>query len=105
MAKLRPASYADVAPFRSAAARDHVSVSETRGTSWFLYEDGDELIGLCALMKLQAGARIKGVWVRPELRGKGHGRQMTLDLIKHAFDEMLLPRLEAYAHNPGFMKP
>jgi RimJ/RimL family protein N-acetyltransferase len=104
MAKLRPASYADVAPFRSAAARDHVSVSETRGTSWFLYEDG-ELIGLCALMKLQAGARIKGVWVRPELRGKGHGRQMTLDLIKHASDEMLLPRLEAYAHNPGFMKP
>ena len=102
MARLRQASFAEVQPFHNAAARDHVSISETRGTTWFLYEDGNKFIGLCALMALRAGARIKGVWMRPEFRGKGHGEQLTLDLIEYATEVLCLPRLEAFAHNPAF---
>jgi ribosomal protein S18 acetylase RimI-like enzyme len=102
MAKLRLASFAEVAPFKSAAARDHVSVSETRETYWFLYEDAGEMIGFCALLRTTLGGRVKGVWVKPELRGKGHGREMTLALIKQAINELFFLRLEALAHNPGF---
>jgi RimJ/RimL family protein N-acetyltransferase len=102
MAQLRPASFAEVRPFKSAAARDHVSVSQTRETSWFVYEQGGETIGICALMRTRLGGRIKGVWIDPRHRGRGHGSGMTAELIKCAIDELLLPRLEALAHNPAF---
>lgn len=101
-AKLRLASFIDVRPFKSAAARDHVSVSETRDTLWFVYEQGAEILGICALMRTKLGGRIKGVWIDPQHRGRGHGRQMTIELIKHATGELLFPRLEALAHNPAF---
>jgi ribosomal protein S18 acetylase RimI-like enzyme len=102
MPSLRPASFEDIAPFRSAAQRDHVSVSVTRDTRWFLYEESGVTLGYCALMTLRTGARIKGVWVRPEVRGRGHGMKMTKALIDFAVDEICAPRLEVYAHNPKF---
>jgi predicted GNAT family acetyltransferase len=103
MPSLRPASFEDIAPFRSAAQRDRVSVSVTRDTRWFLYEESGVTLGFCALMTpTRTGARIKGVWVRPEVRGRGHGTQMTKALIDLAVDEICAPRLEAYAHNPRF---
>jgi len=48
MASLRPASFEEIAPFRTAAARDHVSVSVTRDTRWFLYEESGVTLGFCA---------------------------------------------------------
>jgi ribosomal protein S18 acetylase RimI-like enzyme len=102
MAKLRQVDFAAVAPFKSAAARDRVSVSPTRDTFWFLYEDGPQIIGICALMRTTLGGRIKGVWVDPAHRGRGHGRQMTVDLIALAVDQMFFLRMEALAHNPAF---
>lgn len=102
MAALRPVEFAAVAPFKSVAARDHVSVSETRETFWFLYEDAGYVLGLCGLIRTPTGGRIKGVWVKPEHRGQGHGQAMTLELIKRAVDELFFLRLEALAHNPKF---
>ena len=100
---LRQVDYPTAAAFKSLAAKDHVSISDTMDTTWFLFEDGPFLVlGVCALMRRATGGRIKGVWVRPEHRGKGIGRQMTLALIEHAVDHMLCFRLEALAHNPAF---
>ena len=94
--------YAAVAPFKSAAARDQVSVSDTRETYWFLYKVDGELVGLCGLLRTTLGGRIKGVWVKPEHRGKGHGTSMTRELIRQAIDVLFFLRLEALAHNPAF---
>lgn len=102
MAVLRQVKFEDVASYKSAAARDHVSVSPTRDTFWFVYEEAGAVIGICALMRTALGGRVKGVWVDPARRGQGHGRQMTLDLIEHAVDELFFLRLEALAHNPKF---
>lgn len=103
MATLRRVEYADVSPFKSAAARDHVSVSDTRETFWFLYEDdAGALIGFCGLLRTPLGGRVKGVWVKPEFRGRGHGTAMTVALIQQATEELFFLRLEALAHNPKF---
>lgn len=102
MAALRRVSFNDVAPFKSAAARDHVSVADTRETFWFFYEQDGEFIGFCGVMRTALGARVKGVWVQPDLRGRGHGTEMTKQLIKMATDELLFFRMEALAHNPAF---
>jgi len=101
MATLRRVDYAEVAPFKSAAAKDHVSIADTRETFWFAYEDGPKLIGFCGLLRTAFGGRIKGIWVKPEFRGRGDGRAMTLALIKTAVDDLLFFRLEALAHNPA----
>ena len=102
MGTLQPADYSEVVPFKSAAARDHVSIGETRETHWFLWTDSGELVGLCGLMRTALGGRIKGVWVKPEFRGRGHGWATTLALIEHAVDELFYLRLEALALNPAF---
>lgn len=94
--------YADVAPFKSVAARDHVSISDTRDTFWFTYRFEGEVVGVCGLLRTALGGRIKGVWVKPVHRGKGHGARMTRDLIATAIDDLFFLRLEALAHNPGF---
>lgn len=102
MEKLRQVDFAAVAPFKSAAARDHVSVSPTRETYWFLYEDGPHILGICAVMRTTLGGRVKGVWIDPRHRKRGHGREMTGQLIRHAINELFFLRLEALAHNPEF---
>lgn len=106
MPALLDASYPeDVAPFRSAAAKEGVDLhSASLDTRWFRWAGDDGVtIGVCALKPVATGVRVKGVWVRPEHRGKGHGRAMTFALIERAGD---MPengsRIEAYAHNPEF---
>lgn len=101
MPQLLQVDYATVAPFKTAAARDHVSISDTRETFWFLWKD-EAVVGVCGVIRTTLGGRIKGVWVKPNLRGAGAGRQMTEALIKYAIDEMFFLRLEALAHNPAF---
>lgn len=102
VAQLRPADFAEVVKFKSPAARDRVSISLTRDTSWFIYEVEGEMVGLCGLMRRKEGGRIKGVWVKPGHRRQGHGRAMTDALIALATKENGWRRLEAYAHHPGF---
>lgn len=99
---LRRVSFQDVAPFKSAASRDHVSVADTRETFWFFYEVDGQMIGFCGVMRTALGGRIKGVWVKPEFRGQGHGTAMTKQLIQQATDDLLFLRMEALAHNPAF---
>lgn len=99
---LQRVEFADVQRWKSLAAAEHVSISETAGTSWHGWMVDGEMVGFCALMMARGGGRIKGVWVKPAHRHQGHGRQMTLALIHHATEDLLLGRLEALALNPAF---
>lgn len=101
--KLQPVDYEMVAPWRSAAAREHVAVAESPGTQWFVWlRPNNEIVGFCGLLRTRTGGRIKGVYVLPGCRGNGHGRAMTEALIWEATDGQLMQRLEALALNPAF---
>ncbi len=69
--------YREVAPFRTAAARERVSLSDTPATRWFVWrapgaEDETAIIGCCGLLlRPGAWARIKGVYVRPPVSRAG----------------------------------
>lgn len=97
---LQPIPYEQVAPFRSRAARDHVSLSPTATTKWYgAFLDGDSLAGVCGLLIGRTFARIRGVWVPRELRGEGIGSAMTEALIEQAPRGL---RLEVLAYNRAF---
>lgn len=90
----------------------------------FLAVDGDQILGCVALRGLGAGAcEMKRLYVRPDFRGKGLGRELTQAVIKAAreigYQRMRLDTLpgkmdraiamyrslgfreiEAYYHNP-----
>jgi GNAT superfamily N-acetyltransferase len=89
--------YNDVAQWRRAAARDRVALVDTRDTRWFRYGD----LACAGLLMLKGGARIKGVYVTPEARGKGIGTSLTEFLIELT-RSLGLGFVEAYAWNPGF---
>src|SRR5579883_1712468 len=72
--------YTDVAQWRRAAARERVALADTRETRWFRYGE----LACAGLLALQGGARIKGVYVTPEARGKGIGTALTEFLIELA---------------------
>lgn len=94
--------YADALPFKSQAARDGVSISDTKQTDWWAWGDPLDFIGVCGAIMTSRGARIKGVWVRPASRRQGHGGAMTLELIRVLTEERMICYLEALAMNPGF---
>lgn len=89
--------YADVAKFKSAAARDHVSVSPTKKTRWFKLPTGE---GFCGLIEVGAAVRIKGVYVHREYRGSGIGTKMTEELLTLAEREG--KPIEVLAYNAKF---
>lgn len=91
--------YSRVAPYRSAAAKEHVSVTDTKKTWWFEWPN----VGFCGLIEVRKGvrARIKGVYVYPEERGSGKGTVMTQELMEIA-ELMGYTELEAFALNPKF---
>lgn len=110
--------YREVAPWKAAAARERVSLSDTPATHWFVWrvpppsspsdtdgEDGEGepvAAGCCGLLLLPgAWARIKGVYVPPPYRGQGVGDAMTRALIAWA-RERYVSVLEVLAYNPGY---
>jgi GNAT superfamily N-acetyltransferase len=128
MGTLVEVPYREVAPFRTVAARERVSLSDTPATRWFVWRapgadagragagpgtpasrggnagvDGEwAIIGCCGLLLRPGGwARIKGVYVRPPYRGQGHGDAMTRALIAWA-RERCLSVLEVLAYNPAY---
>src|ERR1041384_5917769 len=99
---LSECKYETVKPYAGRAARDHVSVSDTRNTLWFTYGDNGSVAGICGLLLLANGsARVKGVWVEPQQRGRGTGTAMTEALIATA-KQRGTTRLECCAYNATF---
>lgn len=94
---LRAVSYGTIAPYKAQAARDRVSVSDTKNTQWYMLP-GQE--GFGALLQTADAVRVKGVYVFPEYRGEGLGTALTEALIRVAIATG--KTLEVLAYNPGF---
>lgn len=97
---VRQVEFAEVQPFASRAAREHVSISDTRGTRWFVVKKGDETVAVAGLLKAGAGYRIKGVYVTPGERGTGVGTALTEYLIAQCDNDFAM--VEVFAYNPTF---
>lgn len=99
---VKESSFAEIRQFANRAAKDRVSISDTKKTTWFTILTDKDVIGIAGLMLLpNSAARIKGVWVKPDKRGYGIGTELTLHLVKLA-KQNGVKRLEALAYNPTF---
>ena len=96
---LEEVPYSAVAKHSRAAAKDHVSVSDTKRTTWYRTPRHE---GFCALLEVGRDAvRIKGVYVHPEWRGRGIGSAMTDELLRKAASGPYKV-IEVLAYNPAF---
>ena len=98
--RVKNISYTLVRPFVSKAAKDHVSLKDSKDTFWYGVEESDELIGIAGLLKVKNGYRIKGVYIKPSLRGQGIGSTLTEFLINQCDSKFAM--IEAFAYNPSF---
>lgn len=103
---LLPVQFEVVKPFQYLAARDRVSVTETRSSPsrWFAVFGKDGIQGVCGLASMLGSSRrrIRGVWVRPECRGRGIGTFMVKELIQLVKEDPGASCIEACAINPRF---
>lgn len=104
--EVRLGDHSDVAPWMAVAAREHVSATNTTGTDWVVGCTAQgEVVGFAGVLRHgRKGryARVKGVWLRPEFRGNGHGEAITDYAITHAASLDGVERLDAIAINPAF---
>lgn len=99
--QIEQVTYADVAPFAGLAAKERTSISDTKGTEWFLARSkGGEVCGVAGLIKCTFGYRIKGVYVPRHFRGRGIGERLTQFLFDKC-DERCAG-IEVYAYNESF---
>ena len=85
-----------------APAREHVSLTATQNTAWFLWGVQRDWIGFGALLTLNPRrVRVKGLWVRPEDRGRGWGTQGVRLLCDYA-EQRGFTEVEQYAIRPQF---
>lgn len=98
--QINKSTFNEIAPYASLAAKNRVSISDTKNTEWFTINDDDELLGFAGLMKVSIGYRIKGVFVHDRYRGRGVGNILT----QHLFDicNERCANIEVYAYNDKF---
>lgn len=99
---IRQVAYARVRPWKSAAARERVDLSDTGATRWFMAED----VGCAGLLpvRLAGGhfaARVRGVFVDPAFRHLGIGTALTEHLIDIAILENAA-YVEAFVWSPAW---
>lgn len=88
--------------FGTAPAREHVSLSPTQNTSWFLLMTEEKPVGCAAMMALSGRrARLKGLWVEPSSRHQGYGLQATALRCAEAETQGFI-EVEQYAIRPTF---
>lgn len=98
--EISKATFQDVAPYASLAAKSRVSISDTKNTEWFTVNNGTSIMGFAGLMKVATGYRIKGVFVHEKYRGLGIGNNLTQHLFNLCNDRCA--NIEVYAYNDKF---
>jgi ribosomal protein S18 acetylase RimI-like enzyme len=98
--EISKATFKDVAPYASLAAKSRVSISDTKNTEWFTVNDFTSIMGFAGLMKVATGYRIKGVFVHEKYRGLGIGNNVTQHLFNLCNDRCA--NIEVYAYNDKF---
>lgn len=75
--RIAECSYEDVRHLASAGAREGVSIKPSRNTVWFaLYSRNDVVVGCGALLLRPDVVRLKALYVKPQYRGGGWGREL-----------------------------
>lgn len=95
----RQVEFRDVAHLASRAAKERVSISNTRGTTWFAAFDG-ELVGCGAVLVQGQKARLKASWIAPKYRGQGVGLGLLKARIAYAENNPAINRLEVFSVRP-----
>ena len=98
--EISKATFKDVAPYATLAAKSRVSISDTKNTEWFTVNDFTSIMGFAGLMKVATGYRIKGVFVHEKYRGLGIGNNLTQHLFNLCNDRCA--NIEVYAYNDKF---
>lgn len=102
MLELVPCDFDDVKRFQKAAARDHVSVTNTKRTDWFIIRSGERDVGCCGLIQVREGrVRIKGIFVTEGARRLGLGT-WTVELLEQLAREQGAKEIEVLAYNHAF---
>lgn len=86
---IEPLKHADVLPFARLAARDHVSLKDTRQpTRWYGSRNAEGAVVLVGGLLLMGNrrARIRGVWCDPNYRGRGWSAALMDRLVNEARD-------------------
>lgn len=103
---IRVGEWADVEPFKAAAAKERVSATPSDACSWVIATVDDQVVGFVGVLRHGKDlryARVKGVWLAPHARGVGIGQRMTDYAINWVTAEMPeVERLDVLAYNPGF---
>jgi GNAT superfamily N-acetyltransferase len=92
-----------VKPFAARAAKDHVSITDTKFTEWFVVRLDGVIVGIAAMMLVASGYRLKGAWVDPEHRGKGIGLALTEFRIR-AIESRCASHIETLSLHPEFFE-
>jgi len=95
--------FAEVRPYAGRAARDHVSLSDTRNTEWFVVREAGAIVGIAGLMACGSGYRLKGAWVDPAHRGRGFGAALTAARIELA-ERRCASFIETLSLHPAFFE-
>jgi len=82
-------AYPAVKPLAGAAARDHVSLKDTVSvpTQWFGMRDASGVYIVAGLLVRRGQGRIRGVWCRPDYRGRGLSVRLMDHLVTVAQDQ------------------
>jgi|GEM_PF-5804174 len=109
--ELQAVDYDMAAKYKSRAAKEHVSISPTANTDWFLVAVSGSIgvAGVAGMMRLsnslngQKGvtARIKGIYVQKEFRGQGIGTKV-IDALERLAGDWNATMIEVYAYNRKF---
>lgn len=100
--RVEQVDYETAARLRSKAAKDGVSVKDSKNTQWFgLFDGPDEIVGTGAVYDMGGRARLKGVWVDPRYRGEGHGLALTEARLRYIEDVLMASQVEVITRNHG----
>lgn len=99
--QLLQVDYEKIAPFKHLAAKERVSLAETRNTLWFHVLHEQEFTGVCGIYLTKLKCRLKAAWILPQARGLGCGGFMTHARLQVAKD-MGYSNFEAFTVNPEY---
>lgn len=99
--------YEAVLPFKSAAVKDGITMSNPAGARWFAAVRDGKIIGFASLLPIAIGYRIRSNYVEPNERGQGVFRNLANVLLniceeRCASIEVLVDDMEEFWLNHGF---
>ncbi len=104
---VRECSYDDIKVYKSRAAKERVSISDTNNTIWFnIMRIGwktHDTIGCCGLYLAKNKCRIKGDFIEKEFRGQGFGHFLT-EIRKFIAKDKGYDTIEVLTLHPHYYK-